>query len=169
MALPRKLKHLNVFYNGETFIGQAVELQLPKLSRKLEEYRGGGMNGPADIDLGLEKLELEHSYGGLMESIIKDFGLAKIDGVQLRFAGSYQRDDSGDVDAVEIVIRGRHKEIDMGKAKAGDDTEFKVSSSLTYYKLSINGQTLVEIDTINFIENINGEDRLNAHRKAIGL
>ena len=66
MSLPRKLKHFNAFYNGEEFFGQATEITLPKLARKFEEYRGGGMPGPIDIDLGNEKLEFEHSYGGLM-------------------------------------------------------------------------------------------------------
>lgn len=168
MALPRKLKHFNVFYNGEECFGQATEITLPKLSRKFEEYRGAGMPGPVDIDLGNEKLELEHSYGGLMLSIIKDYALPKADGVLLRFAGSYQRDDSADVDAVEVTVRGRHQEIDSGNAKAGDDTEFKIKSSLTYYKLVVNGKTLIEIDHINMIEIVNGVDRLKEHRNAIG-
>ena len=168
MALPRKLKHFNVFYNGEEFFGQATEITLPKLATKVEEYRGGGMPGPVDIDLGLEKLELEHSYGGLMYPIFKDFGIAKVDGAMLRFAGSYQRDDTGEVDAVEVVVRGRHQEIDNGNAKAGDDTEFKVKSSISYYKLAVNGTVLIEIDQVNFIYIVDGVDRLEAHRKAIG-
>jgi len=168
MSLPRKLKHFNVFYNGEEFFGQATEITLPKLSAKLEAYRGGGMLGEVDIDLGLEKLELEHNYGGLMYPIFKDFGISKIDGAMLRFAGSYQRDDTGEVDAVEAVCRGRHSEIDPGSAKAGDDTEFKVKSSLTYYKLSVNGSILFEIDMINMIFIVDGVDRLEEHRRAIG-
>lgn len=168
MALPRKLKHFNAFYNGEEFYGQATEITLPKLAIKAEEYRGGGMPGPVDIDLGLEKLELEHSYGGLMYPIYKDFGLAKIDGSMLRFAGSYQRDDTGEIDAVEVVCRGRHQEIDPGNAKAGDDTEFKVKSTLSYYKLTVNGADLIEIDMVNMIYIVDGVDRLEQHRKAIG-
>jgi P2 family phage contractile tail tube protein len=168
MSLPRKLKHFNVFYNGEEFFGQATEITLPKLAMKAEAYRGGGMPGEVDIDLGLEKLELEHSYGGLMYPIIKDMGITSVGGVLLRFAGSYQRDDTGDMDAVEAVCRGRHAEVDMGGAKAGDDTEFKVKSSLSYYKLSVNGTTLVEIDMVNMIYKVDGVDRLEQHRRNIG-
>jgi P2 family phage contractile tail tube protein len=135
---------------------------------KAEAYRGGGMPGEVDIDLGLEKLELEHSYGGLMYPIIKDMGITSVGGVLLRFAGSYQRDDTGDMDAVEAICRGRHAEVDMGGAKSGDDTEFKVKSSLSYYKLSVNGTTLVEIDMINMIYKVNGVDRLEQHRRNIG-
>lgn len=169
MALARTLKNFNVFVDGVSFMGIATEVALPKLARKQEDYRGGGMNGPVGIDLGVEKLEIEHTYGGLVREMFKSFGISKIDGVLLRFAGAYQRDDTGEVDAVEVTVRGRHQEIDAGTAKAGDKSELKVKSSLTYYKLSVNGQVDVEIDLVNMIENIDGEDRLAAQRKAIGL
>lgn len=169
MALPKKLKNFNVFDDGHNFMGQVNEIVLPKLTRKMEEHRGGGMNGPVDADLGMEKLESEHTYGGLMREIYEQYGVARADGVLLRFAGAYQRDDSDAVDAVEVVMRGRHSEIDPGTAKAGDDTEFKVTSTLSYYKLTINGETVIEIDLLGFIEKVGGVDRLAQQRTAIGL
>lgn len=169
MALPRKLKNFNVFNDGLTFIGVVTEVVLPKLTRKMEEMRNGGMNGPVDADLGMEKLTAEHTYGGLVREVFNQFGISRADGVLLRFAGAYQRDDTGEVDAVEVVMRGRHSEIDPGNSKAGDDTAFKVTSTLSYYKLTINGETVVEIDMLNMVEMVNGEDRLAEQRAAIGL
>ena len=169
MALPRKLKRFNVFVNGMNYLGECVEITLPKLTRKMEDYRSGGMSGPVDIDLGREKLELEVTYGGFMQSVLEQFGIGKLEGVMLRFAGSYQRDDSGDCDAVEIVVRGRAQEIDFGNAKAGDNSEFKTKYSLSYYKLTVNGSDLVEIDLVNLVEKIGGVDRLVEHRRNIGL
>lgn len=168
MGMPRVLKNFNVFYNGVTHIGQCQELELPKLSRKMEDFRAGGMTGEVSIDLGQEKLELVQTYGGLMYDILQQYAIGKADGVMLRFAGAYQRDDSGEVDAIEVVCRGRHKEIDFGKQAAGDKTEFKVTSALTYYKLSVNGLPYVELDLVNFVETIFGEDRLATQRLAIG-
>ena len=169
MALPRKLKLFNLFLNGENFVGQVTEVTLPKLSRKMEEYRAAGMSGTVDIDLGMEKLEMEFTCGGMMREILLSFGAATHDAELLRFAGAYQREESEEVDAVEVTVRGRHKEIDMGGAKLGDDTEFKVSSSLSYYKFEMNGETLIEIDVVNMIEIIGGVDRLAKYRAAIGL
>ncbi|SCU94352.1 Major tail tube protein [Cupriavidus necator] len=169
MALPRKLKHFNVFADGVTHAGEVEEITLPKLTRKLEEYRAGGMNGPIDIDLGNEKLELESTYGGLMRTILKQYGVTVADAAMVRFAGAYQRDDTGEVDAVELVVRGRHTEIDFGNAKAGDNSQFKVKSSLTYYKLTVNGEVWIELDHVNFIEVVFGVDRLAEQRRAIGL
>jgi P2 family phage contractile tail tube protein len=169
MSLPRKLKNLNLFGDGESFLGQVASVKLPVLTRAMEEYRGGGMNGPVKIDMGQNALELESKFGGIMRPILRQYGLTRHDGAQLRFAGSYQRDDTGAVDAVEVVVRGRHEEIDMGDAKPGDDTEFTVKTACSYYKLSINGVVEIEIDLVNMIEVVGGVDRLADQRRAIGL
>jgi P2 family phage contractile tail tube protein len=169
MALPKKLKAFNLFNNGENYVGQVAEVTPPKLTRKTEAYRGGGMNGPIDLDFGQEAIVLEWTCGGLMKSVLQQYGITKHDGVQLRFAGAYQAEDATRPDAVEIIVRGRHKELDFGNAKPGDDTSFKVSTSCSYYKLSINGETIIEIDFINMIEKVNGDDLLATLRNAIGL
>lgn len=168
MAMPRKLKNMNLFNDGESYLGQATEVKLPTLTRAMEEYRGGGMSGPVDVDFGNEKIELEWKCGGLMRSTLRQYGVTRHDGVQLRFAGAYQRDDTGGVDSVEVVVRGRHSEIDPGTAKVGEDTEFSVKTSCSYYKLTINGVTDIEIDFVNMIEIVGGVDRLAEQRRAIG-
>ncbi|GHL58516.1 hypothetical protein ECZU31_17910 [Escherichia coli] len=38
----------------------------------------------------------------------------------------------------------------------------------TYFRLTMDGKELVEIDTINMIEKVNGVDRLEQHRRNIG-
>jgi P2 family phage contractile tail tube protein len=169
MGMPRKLKNFNVFYNGDNYVGRCAEVELPKLTRKTEDMQAGGMNGPVKIDLGNEGLEINHTWAGLEAEIYRQYAAASADAVLLRFAGAYQRDDTGEVDAVEIVTRGRHTEIDPGSAKAGDDTELKVKTDLTYYKLTINGAVIVEIDLVNFVENVGGVDRLAEYRTALGF
>ncbi|WP_057395548.1 phage major tail tube protein [Ralstonia solanacearum] len=169
MALPRKLKHFNVFSDGVSHAGECEELTLPKLARKLEEYRAAGMNGPINIDLGNEKLEMETTYGGPMREILKQYGITNVDGAMVRFSGSLQREDSSEPDSMEIIVRGRHTDIDFGAAQTGGKGAFKVKSSLSYYKLSINDEVWCELDFVNFIEIIFGVDRLAAQRRAIGL
>lgn len=169
MALPRKLKNMNVFVNGTSFLDEATEVTLPKLTMKTEDYRGGGMLGEVAVDMGLEKLEMEIKFGGFMAELRKQFGNAKIDGTPLRFAGAYQRPNTGEVDAVEITARGRITEIDGGSSKVGDNTEETYKLALTYYKEDINGDTNIEIDLINHVYMVGGEDKFQAIRQAIGL
>jgi len=169
MGLPRKLKNFNVFNDGNNYIGKVEEVTLPKLSRKMEEWRGGGMDGPVSIDLGQEAITLEWTGGGLLKEALSQYGITQVGGCLIRFAGAYQSDDTGAVDAVEVVVRGRHKELDFGSAKPGDNTQHKFTTPCSYYKLSINGAIKIEIDLLNLIFMVDGVDRLAEQRRALGV
>lgn len=172
MAMPRKLKYMNVFLNGFSYQGVATSVTLPKLTRKLENYRGAGMSGVAPVDLGLDDdaLSMEWAIGGFPDAAIWAlYAATGADAVPIRFAGSYQRDDTGETVAVEVVMRGRQKEIDTGEGKQGEDTESKIPVICTYFKLTMDGKELVEVDTLNMVEKVNGVDRLEQHRRNIGL
>lgn len=128
------------------------------------------MNGNVKIDLGLgdDITEFNWKLGGIDALVIEQFGAATVGEHMLRFAGSYQRDDTGGTSAVEIIVRGRHEEIDFGNQKAGDDTETSIKTIWSAYKLSIDGVVKVDIDIPNLIENVNGVDLLEKHRANIG-
>jgi P2 family phage contractile tail tube protein len=171
MAMPRKLKNMNLFNDGGTYMGVVKSVTLPPLARKMESYRGGGMNGPVKVDLGMsdDGIQFEWTLGGLDLTVINQFACVKADGVMLRFTGAYQQDDTGEVTAVEIVVRGRHETIEMGDAAPGEDTEHSITTTCTYYKLTVNSEEPIEIDIPNFIEKVNGVDMLAEQRKALGI
>lgn len=171
MALPRKLKYMNLFNEGHSYMGVASSVTLPKLTRKLEAWRAAGMDGIAKVDMGMgdDGLQLEWKLGGIDDTVIKQFGAASASGIGLRFAGSYQQDDTSETIAVEVVVRGRHEEVDMGEAKEGEDTEHSIITACTYYKLVVAGEELIEIDTIGMLFKVDGKDMLEEHRKNIGL
>lgn len=171
MALPRKLKHMNIFVDGDNWVGLAESFTLAKLTRKFEKYRGGGMGGAADIDMGLDDEALATSFvvGGYEADLVRKMAADKIDGVMLRFAGSYQRDDTGEVVPVEVVCRGRFTERDAGEQKTGENTQTTMNMTNVYYKETADGQDLYEVDVINMVEKVNGKDIMEKHRRAIGL
>jgi P2 family phage contractile tail tube protein len=171
MALPRKLKYLNMFNAGDNWQGIVESVTLPKITRKFEKYRGGGMSGAVDIDMGLDDgaLDMEFTIGGVEATLFRQMGATTVDANQLRFTGSIQNDDTGEVQAVELVVRGRYKELDSGEWKSGESNTTKVSCTNSYAKLTINGEVAFEIDLVNMVEIIAGEDRMEAHRAALGL
>ncbi|WP_338498024.1 phage major tail tube protein [Delftia tsuruhatensis] len=169
MGLPRKLKNFATFIDGENYMGEMPEVTLPTLTRKVEEYRAGGMNGPIDLDMGQDKMEAELKAAGFVKGLLKQWGAAKHDAVMLRFAGSLQTDDSEAIEAVEAVMRGRLIEMDPGGAKAGEMVEQTYKYSLSYYKLVIAGETILEIDLVNLVEKVYGEDRMAQTRTALGI
>jgi P2 family phage contractile tail tube protein len=167
MGLPSKLKNFNLFLDGVGHIGEIAEVTLPKLTTQVEDWRGGGMLGPIAADLGLEKLEAEFTAGGLIAAALRQFGAATHDAAQVRFAGAYQSDGTGRVQAVEAIMRGRYTEIDLGNAKTGSDTEHKYKLAASYYRLVVDGVAWIEVDLLapSFI--VFGQDRYAEIRAAI--
>jgi P2 family phage contractile tail tube protein len=169
MGMPSKLKLFNLFHGGISFMGLVPEVTLPKLSRKMEEYRAGSMTGPVSVDLGNEAMSIEWTAGGIIKDALKQYSAKTHNAVALRFAGAYQNDTDGVVQAIEVAVRGRYKEIDMGNAKAGDDTNHKFTMPLSYYKLTIDGDVMYEFDFMNGTEIVNGVSMNADLLKAIGL
>jgi P2 family phage contractile tail tube protein len=169
MALPKKLKHFNLFGDGNNWQGQIASLTLPTLARNMEEYRGAGMDAPVDIDQGMEKLTFEWTTGGLIEAVFDGFGVSQVDGRMLRFVGSYVGDDTGSVTSVEVVVRGRHQQIEMGDAEPGSDNQHSITTTCSYYKLVIDGETVIEIDVPGFVFVVRGEDRMAEIRNSLGI
>ncbi|WP_313473942.1 phage major tail tube protein [Stutzerimonas kunmingensis] len=171
MALPKKLKNANLFNDGNSYMGVSKSVTLPTLTRKLEGFRGAGMDGQVKVDLGMgdDGIQIEWTLGGWDLTAVRQYGITNASGVLLRWAGAVQRDDTGEVSAVEVVVRGRHEEIDFGDAEPGEDTEHSITTTCTYYKLIIDGNVEIEIDLLNFVFIVNGEDRLAEQRAAIGI
>ena len=53
MAMPHKLKNMNLFNDGGSYQGKVKTVTLPSLGRKMEAWRAAGMNGPVKADLGM--------------------------------------------------------------------------------------------------------------------
>ena len=89
------------------------------------------MPGAVDGDMGLDDgaLDTEFSIGGTELLLFKQMGAATVDGIQLRFTGSIQRDDTGEVQAVELVVRGVIKRWIPASGKPARAAPPKVSST----------------------------------------
>jgi P2 family phage contractile tail tube protein len=168
--LPRKLKNYAVVVDGDKTAGTIDEVTLPKLTRKMEEYRGGGMSAPIKVDLGMEALEASISSAEWDDKLIRHFGDCDVNGIPVRFLGYQERDDgSCSFDRIEVAMRGRWSELDFGNAKTGEMNSLKATIPLAYYKLMINGEVIIEIEPLAMIEKIGGKDRLLERRAAMEL
>lgn len=169
MGMPRTLKDMMMFNEDAAYQGDAKTVTLPTLSRKMESYRGAGMSGELSMDMGMEAMEAKFVCGGFMRQVLRQWGTPTVDGIHIRFAGNYQADDSADIDHIEVIMRGRFTEIEMGDQETGSASEFTTTMAVAYYKLVWNGRTELEIDPINMIEVVHGVDRLAERRALMGL
>lgn len=165
---PRVLKNMNLFVDGRGYAGRIDEIELPKLTLKTEEHRAGGMDLPIEIDLGMEKLESNLTISDYDEEIFRLFGLLDRQDTPVTVRGATQRQGE-DAQAVIIHMRGGWKEIDQGTWKPGDKSTLKVSVAVSYFKLNIAGQEVVEVDAKNLVRKVGGVDQMAGIRDALGM
>lgn len=169
MALPSIFKNMNLFLEGVGYQGKIEEIETPKLAIKTEEFSAGGMGSSVDIDMGLEKLETSLTFGGFIAELAKKFGAVGVDGLKLRLMGAFENDETLKTDSVEITLRGRMKELELGNWKRAENASFKTMLPLAYYKLAVNGETLIEIDVLGMKFFVDGKDRYAEMRAALGM
>lgn len=161
-------KNINLFVDGRGYAGQVEEFNAPKLALKTEEFRAGGMNGPVELTMGMEKLESDFTLISYDADVLSLFGVTE--GATVPFVAREALESfDGTVTAVVHTMRGKIKEIDPGTSKSGDKSSLKISMALTYYKLQHGDKTVQEIDVENMIQVINGTDALSGIRGALGI
>jgi P2 family phage contractile tail tube protein len=165
--LPKILKNFNVYVDGRGYAGRVDEITLPKLTVKTEEYQGAGMSSPVEIDMGLEKLEMDLTFSEYDRELFKLFGLTNGSEFALTIRGALQ--GTGDTSPVVINVRGYFKEMDFDSWKPAEKATLKCSVACNYYKLTIDGVELIEIDPVNMIRNVNGVDQLSEVRQALQI
>ena len=168
MALNDILKNFNLFIDGRGYAGNCEELTPPKLTFKTEEFRNGGMDAPIEIEMGMDKLEASFLLTKYDADVLNLFGLAPGNSKPLTFRGSIIGED-GVEKAVVIQLQGMLKEVDQGSWKPGDMATLKGSVACSYYKHTIAGITVHEIDVKNMIRKINGVDQLAVTRTNLGM
>lgn len=167
--LPRTLRNFSLFIDGQGYAGRIRELTLPSLEIQLEEYRGGGLDAPVGIDMGMSMLEAEFTLAEYDPDAIRLFGLYDQNAVQCTARGAIQR--NGDTAAVSVVanMTGHIKSFDPGAMEAGAMTEATFSLGLRYYKFAVANEDLIEIDVENMKRIVNGTDQLSSLREAMGI
>lgn len=168
MALPKILRNFSLYVDGIGYAGKVTEATPPTLTVKTDEFRAGGMDAPVEIDMGMEALNLSFILAEYSDSLLGQFGLLDQNAVRVALRGAMV--DNGTA-ATSIVVNGtgHFKEFDPGNFVAGDNTEAKLNMGLRYYKMTIGGDVIHEIDVENMVRIINGEDQLASIRTAIGI
>jgi uncharacterized protein len=158
------LRNCTIFADRVSKIGQASEITLPVPTEKMEEMRNAGMIMPIDVPMGYEKLEASFKMTGFDPQVITLFGLEV--GMEREFmvTGALAHEDGTVINAT-AYIRGRLMKNDHGTWKPGEAGENDYSITLRYYRLEVEGRTLIEIDP--FSVSIGGVNRTAAIRAAL--
>lgn len=171
MNVPEKLINFRVYENGNDLVGVA-DVELPSLETMTETVKGAGVAGEVDSPVmgHFGSMELTLNWRTLEKTNIK---LAVFGGVALDLRSSQQVYDSNSATlktiGTKVVIRGIPKNTELGKLEVGTTTDTSNVIEVTYLKVDIDGETVLEVDKYNFICVINGVDYLASVRENLGL
>ena len=158
------LRNCTIFADRVSKIGQASEITLPVPTEKVEEMRNAGMVMPIDVPMGFEKPEASFKLSGFDPQTIVLFGLAV--GVEKEYmvTGALAHEDGTIINAT-AYIRGRLIKNDHGSWKPGEAGENDFQITLRYYRLEVDGSTLIEMTP--FEVSIGGVSQTSSIRAAL--
>ena len=168
MKMPKILKGFNAFVDGENQYGVTVDITRPKITRKTEDYTPGGGMIEMTVVHGFEKLEMEITSKGYDADMLKSMS-SSISGKLIRYQGALQEEDGISYRTLHGEARGRIIEADPGSDKQGEGGEHKFKIALTYWKETLDGEDVVEIDMRNNVAKFGGKDERAGLRAALGI
>ena len=168
MKMPKVLKGFNAFVDGENQYGVTVDITRPKITRKTEDYTPGGAMTEMTVVHGFEKLELEITSKGYDADMLKSMS-SSISGKLIRYQGALQEEDGQESRVLRGEARGRIIEADPGSDKQGEGGEHKFKIALVYWKETLDGEPIVEIDVIGNKAAFGGKDEREGLRAALGI
>lgn len=168
MKMPKVLKGFNAFVDGENQYGVTVDITRPKITRKTEDYTPGGAMTEMTVVHGFEKLELEITSKGYDADMLKSMS-SSISGKLIRYQGALQEEDGQEYRVLRGEARGRIIEAGPGSDKQGEGGEHKFKIALVYWKETLDGEPIVEIDVIGNKAAFGGKDEREGLRSALGI
>ncbi len=169
--LDDKLKDFLMYEGANKFLG-TVDVTLPEIAFMADTMSGAGIAGEIETPaLGMvQTMSIAINFKNIEDN---QFALINGKSKQLEFRGSVQKFNptSGEIEeqAIRVVTKCLPKKFALGtlaKASAmGSNAEFEC----TYLKVFIDGKEVAEVDKINYICKINGNDLLSETRKNLGL
>lgn len=168
MKLPRHLKGFNIFINGDNQYGVVMDISRPKIEREIEDYKAGGQMTEIGVAHGFKKMVMEITTKGYDADLLRQVS-DEVGGTLIRYKGALQQEDGEDYGTLQGEARGRIVEYDPGTDKQGEGGESKFKMELVYWKETLDGQEILEIDVFGNVVKVGGKDLRGGLRAALGM
>ena len=161
----------SVFFEGNSLIGQVSEVELPEVKVKEAEHKALGMIGTLKLPAGIDELKGKFKWTAFYSDTLKRLANAyKTIQVQVRGSlesyGSQGRQVEVPVVAVLTVMS---QNLPKASIKPQDNVELDSDFTAIYYKLTIDGEDIVEIDIMANIHKVGGVDVIADYNKNLGI
>lgn len=172
MALQvNKLTNGNIYIDGQNFFGTIEEFQLPDVKAVFAEHKALGMVGKIELPSGIDKVEarlrFNAPYVEAMKMKANPFVVR-----QMQFRGNLQTYQGQQLVAetpYKVTIAASFKNMPAGNMKQHDNVEMETMLNVTYIKVDIGTENIMEFDALNNIYIVDGVDLLQQYRSNLGL
>lgn len=166
-----KVFDANTYVNNASKHGLASEVTCPDISAIMTDYKALGMVGSAEFFNGFDKMEatIKWTYP---DNEAKKACANFLKPVDLMIRSSKAEYDNGGITSekpIVIYLKGYPKKHAGGSYKPKEDTDVESVFSVLYYKEEVDGETIVELDVLNNIYKVDGEDLLSERRQNLGI
>ena len=150
--IPTKINKYNLYNEAERLLGHGEEVSLPDFEAMSDTISGAGILGEIeDPTVGyFGNQEMEIPFRVVDEEAVDMMDMTKA--VQLTLRGAQQTNDSaGNIEfrQMRVVVRGRCKKFSPGKVKAGSTMDTKITLTILYILIELEGERMVELDKTN--------------------
>ena len=167
--IAQQCQNLNVFFGDGDWAGRIEGYTPPELSSQVEDYRAAGMHGRVALRTGQDLMESELVFKGYHEEVYLSWGLADATVQTIEVRGALQN-YTGEVIPIVFTQTGPVVKVMGDQIQGqGEVPQMTLTQNPHYLRIEHGGSISVEIDVLNAILNISGEDQLADIRDAIGL
>lgn len=169
--IPERLNDFRVFDENDSKIG-VVTADLPELSFLTDTVKGGGMLGESDLPVKgqLQSMAMTLHYRTIGQDAVKKF-VHTYHQLDLRGAQEVYDPASGTntIVPVRCTVKCAPKRLALGTFELGASTDTEEEFEVTYIKIYIDGQEVLEVDKFNYVCKVDGQDLLDDIKQALGL
>lgn len=166
-----KINAYNVYRDSKKLVGLSDEVTLPDFEGLTETISGPGILGEIDEPLlgHFGASEIEVPFRTLNEEMFDLLAQGQAVNLTLRMSTQAIVESTMATDFMpsRVVIKGKSKGFTGGSAKQGQGTGSSVKVEIIYILIEVNNKKKFELDKLNFVYKVNGEDLLEKVRKQV--
>lgn len=160
-TIPTKINKYNLYNDTERLLGAGDEVALPDFEAMSDTISGAGIMGEIeDPTVGhFSNQEMEIPFRVADQEAVDMMDMTKA--VRLTLRGAQQTtNNDGDIQfrSMRVVVRGRCKKFSPGKVKNGSAMDTKITLTVLYIMIELDGEQMVELDKFNEVFKIRGVD-----------
>ena len=173
MKLGNKVINYNIYAkiaDQRKQIANTTNAQLPSIENLSETIKGAGIMGEIDWPTLAAPGAMTFTFNARVSGEDQiSIAAPKLQEIEVRFAVE-KYDTNGvavGVEAHKAVLKCLPKKCDPGKLEPGSPQDVSNEYSVIYYKHTIDGTTMLEVDSLNYIYIVHGVDYAKDIRAAL--